>query len=66
MTTNQLHIHAQMEVCEINYLLQMMLYRAYMCGLWPARSSGAVERRAVIKKAPSIIRKLKEDFEDTR
>ena len=54
-------------MCAINYSLRTALFRAYMCGVrkwWQARRTGsdaADERRAVIKKAPSIVRKLKED-----
>ena len=32
---------------------------------WLARRSDAAERRTVIKKAPSTVKKLKEDSEDT-
>ena len=58
-------------MCAINYSLRTALFRAYMCGVrkwWQARRTGsdaADERCAVIKKAPSIVRKLKEDCRHT-
>ena len=53
----------------INYSLQTVLFRAYVRGVrqwWLAQRSDAAERRAAIKKAPSIARKLKEQSEDSR
>ena len=59
-------------MCANNYSLRTALFRAHMCRVrkWSqARRTGsdeADERRAVIKKAHSIGRKLKEGSEDTR
>ena len=53
----------------INYSLRTALFRAYMRGVWqwwqPCRNDAAEETRSD-KKAPFIIRELKEDSENTR